>query len=80
MTNQTTTKPTAAQVAYMAHQGEIEQLIADLQEHLKNHAARAAEQLGNYGFAGDLGRVEELLEEVVDGLRGRGRLKLSDER
>lgn len=71
MTTETTTKPTAAQAAYMARQGKIEQLISDLRGQLKSHAARAAEQPNHYGFVGDLGRVEELLEEVVDGLRGR---------
>lgn len=65
-------QPCAAQAAYMGRQGEIEQLLSDLGEQLKNHAARAAEQPLNWGFAGDLGRVEQLLGEVVDGLSGRG--------
>lgn len=63
---------TGARAAYMAHQGEIEQLLVDLGEHLKSHAVRAAGQPDNYGFAGDLGRVETLLNELVDGLAGRG--------
>lgn len=71
MTDLVTTPVTAAQASYRLRQAAIELLTQDLQQQLTSHAARAAEQPWNFGFAGDLGRVEELLDEVVDGLRVR---------
>ena len=57
---------TSAQAQYKAHQGSIQALAQQLQAKLATHAAKAATQPLNWGFAGDLGFAEDRLRELVD--------------
>ena len=59
---------TTAQMAYADHQAKIRALIDRLQGQLEAHADRAVLQPDNWGFAGDLGSVENRLKELVDSL------------
>ena len=61
----------AAQTDYAARQAAIKGLMAQLTREMKDHATRAAKDPRNWGYAGDLGRVEMLMQELVDGLAGR---------
>lgn len=71
-----TTKNTAARrqtaaEAYAAHLATIEKQIADLNKFLTKHSTEFVMQgRTNWGFNGDLGRVEELLEQAVAAVGG----------
>jgi hypothetical protein len=56
---------TDAQKAYAQHQEWIAQMLARLDTLLEQHARQAAEKPTNWGFAGDLGHVEEILDKAV---------------
>ena len=60
----------AAQTEYSARQARIKQLVDALGKELDSHAVKASRQPGNWGFAGDLGRVEATFEELLATLRG----------
>ncbi len=56
--------------SYKAHQANISVLLKALHDELAMHNQRAVQQPRNWGFAGDLGAVQERLEEVVVMLGG----------
>ncbi len=64
----TSIKTTNAQREYAARQARAKALIARLSVGLDAHAARAAGQPDNWGFAGDLGAVEIKLQELLTSL------------
>lgn len=66
----TAIKTTSAQREYAARQARAKALIARLSVGLEAHAARAAEQPENWGFAGDLGALESTLQELLTSLAG----------
>jgi len=51
--------------AYQARRRDVEKLLDMLKEEVAHHAEAAAREPGNWGFAGDLGHVRELLVEVL---------------
>lgn len=71
----TNSKPTAetAAAAYARSAGDIARLLDVLRMELEAHAARAAEQPRNWGFAGDLGKVRSDLIELVGAMSGKNR-------
>ena len=50
---------------YLERQASIAAKIAQVQDMLKDHARREANATSSWGFAGDLGRVENLLSEIL---------------
>lgn len=61
---------TAAQTEYAARQARIRQLVDALGKELDSHAVKASRQPGNWGFAGDLARVEATFDDLIAALRG----------
>lgn len=61
------TSPTAT---YEARSKNIDALIKRLEAARAGHAVRAEARPKDWGFAGDLGRAEELLTELVEGMGG----------
>jgi len=57
------TERTAAK-AYAARRASIDAMLAQLKSGLRAHHRSAAQRPNDWGFAGDLGRVEELLDEM----------------
>ena len=55
---------------YKAHQANISILLAALHDELALHSQRAAMKPRDWGFASDLGAVQERLEELVTMLAG----------
>lgn len=49
---------------YQKHQDEIKSKIKALEVALKNHAKQFSKNETNWGYAGDLGRVKEVLSEL----------------
>jgi hypothetical protein len=56
----------AAYADYQARQARIQALTQQLQAKLASHATKAAGDPRNWGYAGDLGRTEAALQELVD--------------
>lgn len=56
----------AAHIDYQARQSRIQALTQQLQAKLASHATKAASDPRNWGYAGDLGRTEAALQELVD--------------
>lgn len=52
--------------AYQARQANISILLAALNDKLALHSQRAANQPTDWGYAGDLGSVQERLERIVE--------------
>ena len=57
---------TTAQTQYKTRQARIQALMQQLQTALARHESKAATEPGNWGYAGDLGRVETGLQELVE--------------
>jgi hypothetical protein len=53
---------------YRDHQDDIEVLLDLIQEELRGHAERAAQDSKEWGYAADLGRVRESLKGVLESL------------
>lgn len=64
------TTPTQAQAQreYAARQARIKALMATISAALDDHAVRAAAQPGDWGFAGDLGHIEQQLQDLASGM------------
>lgn len=60
---------TAAQT-YTARNQRIDALIERLQVARQAHAQRAQRKPDDWGFAGDLGRIEQSLAELVESMGG----------
>ena len=60
---------TAAQAQYNAHQASIRSLIKQLEAKLDAHEKRASAHPKDWGFAGDVGHVQEKLTELVEFFR-----------
>jgi protein-arginine kinase activator protein McsA len=58
-------KHTAAE-AYAATDADIDSMIQRLQAARQAHAQRAAQQPGNWGFAGDLQGLRESLQRALE--------------
>jgi hypothetical protein len=56
----------AAHADYQARQARIQALTQQLHAKLASHATKAASDPKNWGYAGDLGRTEAVLQELVD--------------
>ena len=70
MTTQTQTTPRRADALYQARLAEVRGLIAELESALEDHAQAQAQRPRDWGFAGDLGRMKELLNDLLEGHRG----------
>ena len=57
-------KTTAAE-AYLTRRSDVERLLDMLREEVAHHAEYAATEPGDWGFAGDLGHVRDLLVETL---------------
>lgn len=57
---------TTAHTQYKARQASIRELITELEARLAKHETKASKDPGNWGYSGDLGRVESNLQELVD--------------
>jgi hypothetical protein len=57
-------KTTAAE-AYKARRSDVERLLDMLREEVAHHAEYAATEPRDWGFAGDLGHVRDLLVEAL---------------
>jgi hypothetical protein len=67
-----TAKPlTAAAADYAARTARIHALLVNIERSLAAHAKRAGQSPKNWAYVGDLGRAEDLLNEVVDSVGGR---------
>ena len=53
--------------AYQAKKVAIHSLLVRLTEKLNAHAARQKTDPKNWGYVGDLGRIEELVTEAIGG-------------
>jgi hypothetical protein len=49
---------------YKKHAKEVRELLRETQERLRAHEARQSRHPLNWGWAGDLGRVKQLLQEL----------------
>jgi len=58
-----------AWLQYQERAKSIKEVLKEIDNKLKKHAARAKSQPTNYGFSGDLYHVLELLTDVSDFLR-----------
>lgn len=56
---------TTAHTQYKARQASIRDLIKQIEGHLDKHETKASADPSNWGYAGDLGRVESGLKEQV---------------
>ena len=61
---------TKAAKMYAQRRREIAGLIVKLESKLRHHEQRAQKDPGDWGFVGDLGRVSELLAELVASFGG----------
>lgn len=61
----------SAAEAYKMRQANISIQLAALLDAQRTHAERAAQEPGSWGFAGDLGRLEELLVQAVEVVGGQ---------
>lgn len=57
---------TTAHTQYKVRQASIRELIAQLEASLAKHDTKESADPGNWGYSGDLGRVESNLQELVD--------------
>jgi hypothetical protein len=61
----------SAAEAYKMRQANISIQLAALLDAQRTHAERAAQKPSHWGFAGDLGHVEELLARAVEAVGGK---------
>ena len=57
--------PTTARAAYGLHREQVAARLKQLKAALRDHNARAAKQPLDWGYAGSLGHVSEVLGEVL---------------
>jgi hypothetical protein len=57
---------TTAHTQYKARQASIRKLIRELEARLATHETKESKDPGNWGYSGDLGRVESNLQEMVE--------------
>ena len=57
---------TTAATQYKARQASIRELIAQLEDRLAKHDTKAIADPCNWGYSGDLGRLESNLQEMVE--------------
>ncbi|MET3371220.1 hypothetical protein ABIC89_000253 [Variovorax boronicumulans] len=55
-----------ATAAYQAYSANITILLAKLDERQRDHAQRASKEPDNWGFAGDLGGLQQVLLDAVE--------------
>jgi hypothetical protein len=60
-----TERKTTAAEAYRARRSDVETLLDMLREEVAHHAEYAATEPRDWGFAGDLGHVRDLLVEAL---------------
>lgn len=65
-------RESSAANAYKARQANISILLAALNDRLRDHAQRATAEPRHWGHDGDLGHVQEQLEEITNFLAGAG--------
>jgi len=53
---------------YADHRRDVAVLMDCIQMELDHHAARAAEKPNDWGCAGDLGRIRELMKDILRSL------------
>lgn len=63
------TTPRSADALYQTRLAEVRGLIAELESVLDEHARAQAQRPRDWGFAGDLGRMKELLNDLLEGHR-----------
>jgi len=66
MATKNTTKRRTAAETYGNTRNRIDTKLAKLQEALAKHAAQQKEEPRNWGYAGDLGHVEEMLDGLSE--------------
>lgn len=64
-----TKRPLTAADAYRQRGQAVEALLDELRGKLDAHAQRAAVDPSNWGYAGDLGHVEEVLRDLAAFMR-----------
>lgn len=64
-----TTKPNTAEENYQQRRETVDALLGELRGKLDVHAKRAAADPKNWGYAGDLGHVEEVLRDLAAFMR-----------
>ena len=64
-----TKRPTTAADAYQQRRQAVDALLEELRGKLDAHAQRAAADPANWGYAGDLGHVEEVLRDLAAFMR-----------
>lgn len=69
MTN-TNTKPATAATAYTHEHEQARRLLAALHAALRTHEAKAHAAPRDWGYAGDLGALNETLRNALDRLAG----------
>lgn len=69
MTKQETPRPATADVAYAQARARIRGLLRRLDDKLSRHRASQRLEPKNWGYAGDLNRIADLLEQAC----GEGR-------
>lgn len=65
--------PKTARAAYARRRSQIEAKLARLEKGLEAHHERAAQEPKNWGYAGNLAYVEDLLDQALSflGLTGK---------
>jgi len=64
-----TKRPTTAADAYRQRRQAVDALLDELRKKIDIHAQRAAVDPSNWGYAGDLGHVEEVLRDLAAFMR-----------
>ena len=64
-----TKRPTTAADAYRQRRQAVAALLDELRKKIDAHAQRATADPANWGFAGDLGHVEEVLRDLTAFMR-----------
>ncbi len=64
-----TKRPATAADAYRQRRQAVEAMLNELRGKLDAHAQRAAADPQNWGYAGDLGHVEEVLRDLAAFMR-----------
>ncbi len=60
-----TKRPTTTADAYRQRRRSVNALLDELRKKIDAHAQRAAADPANWGYAGDLGHVEEVLRDLA---------------
>ena len=64
-----TKRPTTAADEYRQRRQTVDALLDELRKKIDTHAQRAAADPSNWGYAGDLGHVEEVLRDLTAFMR-----------